>query len=339
MIRIFCTQKLASILKDLPEVSMDEVIPTDKWIAGLTVLEGEFALVLMCLDSRFGFLIWGLREAQLLQGEELFEALIRKMLEYYGIRREITEDLLSRPPMLCTGMGKKEQAVLNHVIMEVSQMEISSEKLPALIPLERASSRSLISAMGKPSSVERMVKQLQERYVMPPICRSAFRLMATLDLKICRVTRTLLVPDEYTFADLSLALCAAFAWEPEHDHAFEVEGIHIGNGQGRESPATALTAFLSEGTMFSYLYGSSWHLSLLTEKVISDYDRPFARCVCLDGFVPPESCGGPEQYVKMVEAASDPEHPDHEKAKKAFGYIELLRNDSRLIDQKMKSWR
>ena len=72
---------------------------------------------------------------------------------------------------------------------------------------------------------------------------------------------------------------------------------------------------LKEGMTLGYMYdfGDGWRHRLVVEKV-SDPDSGTRYPVCLAGrrACPPENCGGPWGYQGLLEAISDPSHPEHD---------------------------
>lgn len=105
-------------------------------------------------------------------------------------------------------------------------------------------------------------------------------------------------------------------------HEFVVGRVHYGTVDGEDwgvqikSETRALVGFiLKEGTVFRYLYdfGDSWEHKLKVEKV-SDAEPGTQYSVCLAGrrACPPEDCGGSYGYQNLLEALSDPSHPEHD---------------------------
>jgi hypothetical protein len=64
---------------------------------------------------------------------------------------------------------------------------------------------------------------------------------------------------------------------------------------------------------YEYDFGDSWEHKILLEKILP-FDTKTALPVCIKGkrACPPEDCGGIWGYEELLEAISNPKHPDHE---------------------------
>lgn len=141
------------------------------------------------------------------------------------------------------------------------------------------------------------------------------------------LTRTVMVPDTYTLADLHGLILRAMGWSDFHLHEFEVgyrtiapEGSELMNV---DPDLTEERVHLSDirGEAFEYIYdfGDDWHVKVSWLKGDGSYDKPCATYIKGTGADPPEDCGGVYAYNRIVEAASDPEDPEHERIVEMFG--------------------
>ena len=335
MIRIFCTKKLAAMLPEKPRNCTDEIPALDKWCVNLTTVYGRDTVVAMCADTRFAFILWGLSRDQFAKLPELVVDGIRKVFDSYGIRQEITNDYLSGTPVLCTGADRKDLGKLTRLSINVSRMRFGREP-SGMLPMEYVNiinelpidtSKDSQAAVYFPN--DRMLEYLQKRYQMKPICRPAFELETSLDLWDCESCRTLLVPAEYTFADLHRVLQAAYEWKDYHLYEFRVgdERISMPLEYDDDEPdlyasEAVLSSKLEVGSVFNYLYdfGDSWEVSIYVASIRPDFDQPWPLCVSCDGPNPPEDVGGVPGFLDFVEAYNDPDHPDHEEMREWAGY-------------------
>lgn len=136
------------------------------------------------------------------------------------------------------------------------------------------------------------------------------------------VWRRIEVNSTLTMGELAAVLEAAMGWWGTHLHRFEVGGTRYGMPD-RDWPAgdldenrSRLADVLPEVgvTMgWDYDFGDGWSHEVLVEAI--DASRRGAEYpVCLDGSqaCPPEDCGGPWGYARLLEALADPDHPEHD---------------------------
>jgi hypothetical protein len=152
----------------------------------------------------------------------------------------------------------------------------------------------------------------------------AFQLKVTLLGFRPPIWRRVLVPGNFDLARLHRVIQASFGWEGYHLHAFQIHGVDFGPRDPEgcleyQSERIALAKLnLHAKTTFRYEYdfGDSWIHEITVEKVVVP-EVPLVLPVCLTGkrACPPEDSGGPWGFQDMLEAAHNPEHPDHEEFK------------------------
>ena len=76
--------------------------------------------------------------------------------------------------------------------------------------------------------------------------------------------------------------------------------------------ATVLPAVGSK-LHFGYDSGDGWEHDVVVEAIEpAERGVTYPRLIAGKRACPPEDCGGPGRYEKLVEALADPNHPDHE---------------------------
>lgn len=139
------------------------------------------------------------------------------------------------------------------------------------------------------------------------------------------VWREISVPDNYSLAQLHRVLQCAFAWMDYHLHDFRV-------GRKRFVPAvselpgtdTAITTLASLGLkrtsrlVYAYDFGDGWEHDIevvhVARETVDPRAIPMPRILDGQRAAPPEDCGGPPGYVRLLVALTDPRHPDHAQA-------------------------
>lgn len=164
---------------------------------------------------------------------------------------------------------------------------------------------------------------------MDPVAnpRRIFRLYVELADIAPPIWRELEVAGELTLFELHTVLQRAFGWQSYHLWCFDIDGLSYGEADEDldfEDPERTLDMVLSKpGARFSYRYdfGDDW----VHEVVVRSIETKVGRdAVCLGGARagPPEDCGGPPGYSRLVEVLSDPSRPEHMKLKRWCGHYD-----------------
>jgi len=160
------------------------------------------------------------------------------------------------------------------------------------------------------------------------------RLRAGLGGAFPPVWRRLDVASDLGLVDLHEVLQAVFGWEDRHLHRFttgpdqDPRGVFVGTAELATAlddvdPAPTWDVRLDEllaepgdRLHYRYDYGDDWHVVLEVEDATGDA-VPVGRVDLLEGAgaAPPEDCGGIGGH-RMLVAATDPDHPDHARARR-----------------------
>ncbi len=152
------------------------------------------------------------------------------------------------------------------------------------------------------------------------------------------IWRRILVPTDYNFWDLHVAIQDSMGWLDYHSHYFEFKGkgkkkeVRIGIPDfqspgdlpevypGWEIPV--LTYFNDLGVTVKYLYdfGDSWWHTVQLEGFFFK-DKAVKYPLCIDGerACPPEDCGGVQGYFELIKTLSNPENEDYKEMKDWVG--------------------
>ena len=147
------------------------------------------------------------------------------------------------------------------------------------------------------------------------------RLKVTLKGVTPPVWRRLLVPSEYTLAELHQVLLTAMGWAGYHLYAFrigDVSYLEIDDDWPDDSvdPASVRLGDVvrpGDRFVFEYDFGDGWEHRIDVEDVLPAAGR--TRPVCLAGrrACPPEDVGGPWGYGDFLDAIADPAHEQHDE--------------------------
>ena len=154
------------------------------------------------------------------------------------------------------------------------------------------------------------------------------------------IWRRILVPAEYNFWDLHVAIQDSIGWFGWHLHHFEIKGkgkrkkVQIGIPDfyqmdvendifpGWEIPVLDYFNDLGVTADYFYDYGDSWRLSVKLEGYIFQ-ERGMKYPVCLDGerAGPPEDSGGVAGYNEILEDLSNPKNKEYKSTREWVGEL------------------
>ncbi|MBM4275060.1 MAG: plasmid pRiA4b ORF-3 family protein [Deltaproteobacteria bacterium] len=140
------------------------------------------------------------------------------------------------------------------------------------------------------------------------------------------IWRRLQVPGDITLAKLHRILQVAMGWFDSHLHQFKIGRAYYGipdkelfsnffSDTKDEKRFKLQQLPLREKSKFVYEYdfGDSWEHEILVEKILPrEEGQHYPCCLKGKGACPPEDVGGIWGYADLLEALSDPQHPDRE---------------------------
>jgi hypothetical protein len=163
--------------------------------------------------------------------------------------------------------------------------------------------------------------------------RAIYQIKVTLLGSEPPIWRRLLVPADMTLAHLHYVVQAAMGWHDDHLHEFRIGRRRFGIANLSDSLmggpacineekvriAEVLTRVGSKAE-YTYDFGDSWEHVIKVEKVLTAAAGVLYP-LCMDGQSnsPPEDCGGIGGFYHMLEAISDPDHPEHEDIRDWMG--------------------
>ncbi|MEP6844351.1 MAG: plasmid pRiA4b ORF-3 family protein [Panacibacter sp.] len=146
-------------------------------------------------------------------------------------------------------------------------------------------------------------------------------LQLKIDLAFIRpaITRTVLVPDDYSFYNLHHVIQICMGWANCHlfafrekeyvieiPHEFDDEDLGFGTRFKKIDPRNILLNeyFNAEKVKIKYEYdfGDSWEHFITLQKIIQpEKDKVFPLCIKAKRNCPPEDCGGFPGYMHLIE--------------------------------------
>ncbi len=145
------------------------------------------------------------------------------------------------------------------------------------------------------------------------------------------VWRRILVDGSQTLDHLHEVIQAAFGWWNTHLHEFEIDDVHYGVPDPDDDifgpplideSTVRLDSVAGVGTRIDYLYdfGDGWEHRVVIEAVEEpDPERSVPACIGGRRACPPEDCGGPWGYERLLAVLADPAHREHREMREWLG--------------------
>jgi hypothetical protein len=144
------------------------------------------------------------------------------------------------------------------------------------------------------------------------------------------IWRQVVIPTSVTLKTLHDVIQAAMGWFDYHLWEFTIAerryGLPMDEDWGAEPRADASKIRLRDllkqpHTVIDYIYdfGDNWeHRLTITDVRAGDANLSYPRYIGGEQNCPPEHCGGLSGFYETLDAATDPEQPDHAEAKLWF---------------------
>lgn len=159
-----------------------------------------------------------------------------------------------------------------------------------------------------------------------------YQFKITLEDITPKIWRRILVPENYSFWDLHVAIQCAMGWTDSHLHQFTIidpkdgEECYIGMPDDESFIGDAPTVKLEQKEIinnyftaddceccYEYDFGDCWTHNIRLEKVLPAMsDCKYPICTAGKRACPPEDCGGIYGYEEFLAAIQDPKHEEHE---------------------------
>jgi len=157
----------------------------------------------------------------------------------------------------------------------------------------------------------------------------AFQFKIVLNHVRPSIWRRIVVPSDYTFWDLHVAIQDAMGWQDCHIHEFRIDDpriesqLSIGipdedivdDPQFLASWEIAVAELLSPANsklLYIYDFGDWWEHTVTFEELHNSQSSiTYPVCVAGERACPPENSGGPHGYQLLIEAMEDPNHESH----------------------------
>ena len=147
-----------------------------------------------------------------------------------------------------------------------------------------------------------------------------FELKVTLRDISPPIWRRVLVRADTRLGRLHEILQVVMGWEDCHLHRFVIGGAEYGvpdpdfPSDVRSERNVRLDKVAVEGGVFLYEYdfGDGWAHDVVVEAILPEGKRAYPACTGGERACPPEDCGGPFGYARLLEALADPDDEEYD---------------------------
>ncbi len=183
---------------------------------------------------------------------------------------------------------------------------------------------------------EKMFEELSELTDLPIYKYQAYELLVTLDLKIYKAERRIIVPSDMGFHEFHKVLQRAFGWKNYHLYDFMVlnkngneimnlvledeNTVFYDNTEMMEGKVLKDYLYKDRKLCYRYDFGDGWEHEVKILKVSDDYDKESPYLLEAKGQTPPEDVGGVYGFIEFLEIIKNPKHPEYEHMKQWAGY-------------------
>lgn len=136
------------------------------------------------------------------------------------------------------------------------------------------------------------------------------------------IWRRIEVPADIKLGKLHRVLQDVIGWTNSHLHAFRIgrETYGVPDPEFPEDLISErnirLDSVVEAGDtiVYEYDFGDGWEHALEIEKaIVATPGVRYPRCTAGKRACPPEDCGGPPGYERLLEILRDPEHEEHDE--------------------------
>lgn len=140
------------------------------------------------------------------------------------------------------------------------------------------------------------------------------------------IWRRLLIPSSFTLGQVHNVVNEAMGWFDSHLHQFTIDGEVYGmsdpfgdldlESDSFPEDKVKLTEVLPMDNLkarYEYDFGDGWEHDIVVEAVLpAEKGVQYPLCLAGKRACPPEDCGGPGGYYRLLEIIADPTHEEYE---------------------------
>ena len=172
-----------------------------------------------------------------------------------------------------------------------------------------------------------MPKKRRPKTMWAPPTEKAIQFKVSLRYIRPPIWRRVVLPDNFTLADLHGVIQVAMGWQNCHMHAFRIAGNEYTSAEAcdrgeideldMQNEETALLSRVvtraKQKFMYEYDFGDSWEHEIVAEKFLPiDPQAKYPVCLAGKRACPPEDCGSFPGYLDILEALKSPKKTEEQ---------------------------
>ena len=343
--QISLTKKLAEAMSIKPSDCNKELNPLLCWTANWTNTfqdrRKEDLVVLVNNATRFTVAIYGIKKNQFKNITIKIITAIRNTFlaininpdiidEYFKLAQEVEYTANSDRKLTAwiNSQGREAAFIIGDEINKCFDKIKYNDTMGELLNHHSVNYSKSYAESYKPA--EKMIKALSDLTNKHIYNYRAFEILVTLDLKIYKATRRLIVPANIDFNKLHNVLQQVFNWKNYHLYDFKIfeEGkeesiqILVPDDESLSYCNIAvkikdqkLSDYFPKKIIYTYDMGDDWQHEIEFLRVIENHDQESPYLLEANGQTPPEDVGGIGGYIEFRKIMLNPKHPQYEEMK------------------------
>lgn len=360
--QIALTQKLATGSGKTLSPAQENVHPLFDWTANWVKVwansRTEDMLIVLNNSTRFVVAIYPIKKKELKQMDSIIKDAIANTLLRINVNPELVTAYMEQIDSFTyvKNSNRKISGYLtqaaNEVVYEVYDVFDGIKAIDHVIDdtVGYRFNYLVVNGPGGSSNpvcpYETFLAALSSHYGIQAYNYQALELLVTLDLGIYQAVRRLIVPAQYTFAQLHDVLQSAFSWKNSHLHDFSFYSKKSAKNKYKRPDLSLVMPAIYEGygevidkqqvsdylskykqVYYTYDFGDNWQHEIKLVKTIENYHQESPYLLEAIGQTPPEDVGGVPGFIEFSQILADSNHPEYQSTEKWAGYWRPELND------------
>ena len=364
MIQIGCTRKLLDFLGVPVAAKARETDPLFDFSANLILIKRRKCIAVVNNATGCGFVIYGATADNKRDLQEALAAGLQNMLasENYAedvIRRYLVD--CAFPAVICATADRSAAAKMNKFCQRIAYLadffETDDRFQTILLPLINDGYRTTNKGKGEGFfTFEEQERLFRERYgKLYGVRVGIFDVSLQLETPC---VRRVMIPMHFSLFYLHDVIQNLFLWEDCHLHEFILKT----SKDGRPRQIASIPDLMDEDVVefigcevldereitldhvfsktnsvtYVYDFGDEWTHEIRLLKTVDDADVPAPVCMDVTGDAPPEDCGGPWGFSKLLRVLNNPMDPAYDETVQWNGSARIIQKSAQWINSDLR---
>lgn len=318
------------------------------WHVTYEVIDRRKYFTFCHVESGYMLLLLGIKPKEISKLKNIFITSLKRSLKFSGVKKHLIDAYIDQLDTLTLG-----KTVDKKIIAQTTTRKHDSYRFGDYLNTENMH-QPIINFHNnhslkylKDSNLQAFINSFKPSETAF-ISYKVFELDITLNLEPEKVYRRVLVPMQYTLADLHTVIQKSFGWLDTHLYEFvdlstkETYTRQLFFDDFREQKDAFLMTLEEafeqfEEWQYIYDFGDYWEHHIFCRTAIYDKDPVLPQCIDFKGENIPEDVGGLPGYLEFKEAMSDPSHSEHTRYKEWFSSIPYIDFDIKKLNTMLMS--